>query len=165
MQWDKSRGLRHSYGATALIEMTAAIALIGVMAWQAVPNTIEIRQSALYSVMISQMHTTQAAIEAEFAEASLTDPSRMYADSADMLLPYLPQGQLMFNVFDWTQENPIHVSLNTDNTWDLTGVTDPGQVFYATAPDATPSYDGYRIRANAEDGIISVSLKGGGVSF
>ena len=104
----------HQTGATALIEMLAAVALIGVLAYQAIPNTFEIRETAFNANVISGMEILRDAIETRFAEDSLNDPDVTYTNNpADLVLYGVPPSLLTYSLccfYDTTNGVPTNAN-------------------------------------------------------
>ena len=150
-------------GATALIEMLAAIALIGVLATQAIPNTFEIREAGLNAVVVSQAMVTRDAIEADFAEASLEDRNTLYAATTAEILPYMPGGTTLYNAFDNDETEPEYDGIDgatvTEASGDVTWTTEYDTTD-ATLTDVVD--DGYSVKGHGDLGSSIVTLNGGG---
>lgn len=153
-------------GAAALVEITAALGMITIIAAQVIPNSHEIREAGLNALVVSQVMATRGALEADFAEASLSNPNAKYSDNAEELKQFLPGAALMSNTFNGS-DIPVKgdekiVDGAGNGTMDVdTTVPIAGEVRWATDNEGDGVQDGYQIKGYSADGTALNTVTGG----
>ena len=142
--------IKNQRGATALMEAGLGLALVLVLAAQVIPNTFEMRESALDAVVVTQVLVTRDALKADFAERSLNDPDALYADSQAQIQAYLPGGLLLEDPYAGTRTNPIYYDQITKPAFVA------GSVFWFTPLTGNSTNDGFEINGLLSERTIGI---------